>query len=248
MNLYNQLIAGWSLYIVIVSMLTNTISLYDFLVIGAAWTLGCLVPCIDVPFYLYAKHKDRKLRQEAERKLADPATLKLTPEQKDIVKTLPILNATQVTHIPEIPRVKKLKGIKAEIRPTETEKVKPEKVKTINVNRNRYFHTVTAAIICSALVFYLMTKQPEWVEQTFNIPVHYFYWSICFAFAAGYALHLLLDCFGYAPIPLFLIFVHDPYNIPIKIRRSGYVMKFITVVLTVIFITCVIKASKMIVT
>lgn len=248
MNLYNQLIAGWSLYIVIVSMLTSTISLYDFLVIGVAWTLGCLVPCIDTPFYLYAKHKDRRLKEEAQRKIADPATLKLTAQQKDLVKTLPIVNATQVVHVPDIPKPKKIKGRKAEIRPTEENTTKPEKVKKININRNRYFHTVTAALLCSALVFYLMTKQPDWVEQTFNISVHYFYWSICFAFAAGYILHLILDCFGYAPIPLFLIFVSDPYNIPIKIRRSGYVMKFITVVLTIIFITCVIKASRMIIT
>lgn len=248
MNLYNQLIAGWSLYIAIVSMLTNTISLYDFLVIGAAWTLGCLIPCIDIPFYLYSKHKDRKIKRELRRRTADPATLKLTAEQKNIIKTLPLKNATQVVNVPDIPKQKPLRLLKSEIRPVEKDETKPKKNKKININRNRYFHTVTAAIICSALVFYLMTEKAPWVEQTFNIPVHHFYWSICFAFAAGYVLHLVLDCFGYAPIPLFLIFVHDPYDIPIKIRRSGYVMKFITVVLTIIFITCVIKASRMIVT
>ena len=208
MNLYNQLIAGWSLYMLIVSMLTNSMPLYDFFIIGAAWTIGCLVPCIDTPFYLVSKHKERELKREIRKR-------KLHPE----------INAN-----PEQPP----KDLKAEL-------------KKINTNRNRYFHTVTAMLVCSALVFYLMTEKNTWVEHTFNFSVHYFYWGVCFAFVAGYTLHLVLDCFGYAPIPLFLIFTRDPYNIPIRIRRGSTAMKIITVGLTIVFIVYVIKMNSILI-
>lgn len=207
MNLYNQLIAGWTLYMVIVSMLASSMPLYDFLIIGAAWTIGCLVPCIDTPFYLVAKHKERQIKREIRKR-------KLHPE---IAK-----------------RDKKPINLAA-------------KLKKINANRNRWFHTVTVMILCSALVFYLMTEKAPWVEQTFNISVHYFYWGVCFAFAAGYVLHLVLDCFGYAPMPLFLLFMKDPYNIPIRIKRGSPLMKIVTVGLTAIFIIYAVKVSKILI-
>lgn len=207
MNLYNQLIAGWTLYMVIVSMLASSMPLYDFLVIGAAWTIGCLVPCIDTPFYLVAKHKERQIKREIRKRKLHPEIAKRDKE--------PVNLAAQL--------------------------------KKINANRNRWFHTVTVMILCSALVFYLMTEKAPWVEQTFNISVHYFYWGVCFAFAAGYALHLVLDCFGYAPMPLFLLFMKDPYNIPIRIKRGSPLMKVITVGLTAIFIIYAVKVSKILI-
>ena len=207
MNLYNQLIAGWTVYMVIVSMLANSMPLYDFLVIGAAWTIGCLVPCIDTPFYLVSKHKERQLKREIRKR-------KLHPEIAKREKQPPNLTA---------------------------------QLKKINANRNRWFHTVTVMLLCSALVFYLMTEKASWVEQTFNFSVHYFYWGVCFAFAAGYALHLVLDCFGYAPMPLFLLFMKDPYNIPIRIKRGSKLMKVLTIGLTAIFIIYCVKMSKILI-
>ena len=212
MNLYNQLIAGWSLYMIIVSMLTDSMSLHDFLIIGAAWTIGCLIPCIDTPFYLAAKHSQRQLKREIR-------TRKLHPEMMKNSKQSPKHSVTNPT----------------------------QALQKINVNRNRYFHTVTVMILCSALVFYLMTNKSAWVEQTFHFSVHYYYWGICFAFVAGYALHIFLDCFGYAPIPLFLLFVKDPYNIPIRIRRGSTAMKILTATLTVVFIIYAIKLNKILV-
>lgn len=207
MNLYNQLIAGWTLYMVIVSMLASSMPLYDFLVIGTAWTIGCLVPCIDTPFYLVAKHKERQIKREIRKRKLHP---EITKREKQPVNLA-------------------------------------AKLKKINSNRNRWFHTVTVMILCSALVFYLMTEKAPWVEQTFNISVHYFYWGVCFAFAAGYALHLVLDCFGYAPMPLFLLFMKDPYNIPIRIKRGSSLMKVVTVGLTAIFIIYAVKVSKILI-
>lgn len=198
MNLYNQLIAGWSLYMILISIVSKGISLYDFLVLAAAWTLGCLMPCIDVPFYLNAKHQDRKQKRE----------------QKKAIKTA-------------------------------NKKIPP--LKKINTHRNRYFHTITMMFICCGLVFYLLTYQPALIEKIFHISTNYFYWGIGFCFTAGYATHILLDCFGYSPMPLFLLFVNDPYNLPIRIKRNSRAMKILTISLTIIFIACLIKVSKIVI-
>jgi hypothetical protein len=209
---------------VIVSMLTNTMPLYDFLIIGIAWTIGCLIPCVDTPFYLNAKHKARQIKRELRKR-------KLHPEAAyaAIRKSGKNPNATKNNVA------------------TQTNKELTDRLKQINVNRNRHFHTVTMMLICSAIVFYLMTEKATWVESTFHFSVHYFYWGICFAFATGYALHLVLDCFGYAPMPLFLFFVDDPYNIPIRIRRGSTAMKVVTAGLTIIFIIYAIKINKILI-
>ena len=95
MNLYNQLIAGWTLYMVIVSMLANSMPLYDFLVIGAAWTIGCLVPCIDTPFYLVSKHKERQLKREIRKRKLHPEIAKREKQPPNLTAQLKKINANR---------------------------------------------------------------------------------------------------------------------------------------------------------
>lgn len=184
----------------LVNILSNEISFQDFAIIGSAWTLGCLIPCIDVPFFLNAKHKIRQIK----RILKKPKT-----------------------------KIKKRKKLKIELQ-------------KINANRNRYFHTVTMMLVCSVIVIYLITYQSSIIEKVIPIPINYYYWAICFAFPMGYALHLILDCIGASPIPMFILFVKDPYDIPIRIKRTSKTMKGITIFITVVFIITFIKTTQII--
>lgn len=195
MNLYTQLIAGWTLYMITVNILTTSMLKYDFLVIGIAWTIGCLIPCIDVPFFLNAKHQTRKLTRLKNKKGT-------TIEQKQEID---------------------------------------QKLSKINTHRNRCFHTITVFIICSILIFYLVTYHADVIEKITKISMHYFYWSVPTAMIAGYAFHLLFDCIGYAPMPLFLIFLKDPYTFPIRIKRNSKTMQIITMGLTILFLILAFK-------